>query len=502
MLISHAHAAETKRPKFLSIICALCFLCASSARAAEKPDILFIIADDASRHFGKTYGCEWVKTPHLDQFAREGLAFDNFYVPTSKCAPTRAAILTGRYPWQNGEAANHQNFFPPELRAFSEALHAAGAASGSTGKVWGPGTAKTADGGKRDFALTPAKGAGNTPGAKFTAFLKSRSAGAAFFYWHGSSDPHRVYVAGSGLAAGKKLTDIDRVPAYWPDNEIVRSDMLDYAVEVERFDAHVGELLEALAASGAAANTLVVVTSDHGMPFPRVKGHTYDDAHRVPLIVRWPAGLANPGRRAKQLVSAVDFAPTFLELAGVDAAKSGLTMTGRSFAGLLRDHPVVERPHVLIGRERNDVYARPGSATGLGYPVRGIRADDFLFIRNFAPDRWPCGDPDLGLADTDASPTKALIAKPGPGDQFWEHAFGKRLAEQLFNVATDPDCVVNLAADNAHAATRDRLRAALMAALDRQRDPRVLGKGEVFDHYPTVKPAPAGWTGELPKPKP
>ena len=72
----------------------------------------------------------------------------------------------------------------------------------------------------------------------------------------------------------------------------------------------------------------------------------------------------------------------------------------------------------------------------------------------------------------------------------------------LFNVATDPDCVVNLAADNAHAATRDRLRAALMAALDRQRDPRVLGKGEVFDHYPTVKPAPAGWTGELPKPKP
>lgn len=480
----------------MKLLCAIAALLGSlcALHAADAPpNVLFIIADDASRHFGKSCGCEWVKTPNIDKLAREGIVFDRFYVPTSKCAPTRAAILTGRNPWQNGEAANHQNFFPPELKTFSETLRSAGVSCGGAGKVWGPGTAKTADGGKRDFALSSAAGGAKQPGEKFAHFLKSRPGGAAFFYWHGSTDPHRGYEAGSGIAAGKKPADIERVPAYWPDNETVRADMLDYAMEVERFDAHVGELLAALEASGTAANTLVVVTSDHGMPFPRVKGHTYDDAHHVPLVIRWPAGIVNPGRRVTEFVSAIDFAPTFLDLAGVDAAKAGMAMTGRSFADLLRDKPAAARPHLLIGRERNDVYARPGSPSGLGFPVRGIRSGDFLFIRNFAPGRWPCGNPELGLKDTDAGPTKALIEKLGPGDKYWEHAFGKRPAEQLFNVVADPDCVKNLVEDPAHTATRDRLRAQLMSELERQQDPRVLGKSDVFDNYPTVKPAPRDW---------
>ena len=236
---------------------------------AAPPNILFIIADDASRHSG-VYGYDWVKTPNIDRLAREGLVFDNAYVPTSKCAPTRAAILTGRYPWQNEDAANHQNFFPPKFGTFGDALAKKGIHSGSAGKVWGPGTALDAEGKKRDFGL-PGERGGGAPGEKFAQFLKARKPGAPFFYWHGSTDPHRGYQAGSGLAAGKKLSDIDHVPAYWPDNDTVRSDMLDYAIEVERFDSHVGELLAALEASGDAANTLVVVTSDHGMPFPRVK---------------------------------------------------------------------------------------------------------------------------------------------------------------------------------------------------------------------------------------
>jgi hypothetical protein len=166
-------------------------------------------------------------------------------------------------------------------------------------------------------------------------------------------------------------------------------------------------------------------------------------------------------------------------------------ITGRSLLDLLKDEATIERPFVIIGRERNDAFARPGSEHGLGYPARGIRQGDFLFVRNFAPDRWPCGDVDLGLKDTDAGPTKSLIEQLGAGNVFWEHAFGKRPAEQLFNIVQDPDCVTNVATDSAYADTRDRLRQALMRELARQEDPRVLGNGDVFDNYPSVKNASA-----------
>lgn len=258
--------------------------------AAARPNVLFIIADDASRHFGEAYGCKWVKTPNIDRLAKQGLVFDNAYTPTSKCAPSRASILTGRNPWQLEDAANHQPNFPAKFMAFSEALAKAGFQTGGAGKTWGPGEAKLADGGQRDFALGSGGGKNaNDPGAGFTAFLKKRAPGSPFFYWFGSSYPHRSYKLDSGIAAGKKPSDIDRVPAYWPDNDIIRRDMLDYAIEVEAYDAQVGSLLTALEASGEATNTLVIVTSDHGMPFPRVKGHTYDDAHHIPFVASRPA---------------------------------------------------------------------------------------------------------------------------------------------------------------------------------------------------------------------
>jgi N-sulfoglucosamine sulfohydrolase len=481
-------------PRALSLIFFfLVSLALSPIRGADRPNILFIIADDASRHFTEAYGCDWVKTPHIDRLAREGLVFDNAYVPTSKCAPCRAGIMTGRNPWQLGAAANHQPIFPPEIVTFGEAMRSAGIHTGSAGKTWGPGISNDAAGNKRDFGLPAATGKG-TPGEKLTAHLKARPKDAPFFFWYGSSDPHRGYELGSGVAAGKKPTDIDHVPAYWPDNETVRSDMLDYAIEIESFDRQVGELLATLDEAGLTDNTLVIVTSDHGMPFPRVKGHTYDDAHRVPLVMRWPAGIKNPGRRVKDFVGAIDFAPTFLDLLDVDsAARRMAPITGVSLADLLNGESKHARPHVIIGRERNDVFARPGTLHGLGYPARGIRMGDLLYIRNFEPSRWPCGDPDLGLKDTDASPTKSLIIDLGKGDPFWEHSFGLRPEEQLFDVAADPDCIKNLAADPARSADRDRLRDALMAELKRQADPRVLGQGDEFDRHPSAKKYVEGW---------
>ncbi|PAW69998.1 MAG: hypothetical protein B9S38_08685 [Verrucomicrobiia bacterium Tous-C4TDCM] len=446
---------------------------------ARRPNILFIIADDASSHFGEAYGCKWVKTPHIDGLARKGLVFDNAYTPTAKCTPSRSAILTGRNPWQLEEAANHQSQFPVKYVAFSEALGQSGISVGGGGKIWGPGSALTAEGKPRTFGFNEeGKGKG------FETFLESRPAGKPFFYWFGSHKPHRNYKKDSGIAAGKKTSDIDRVPGIWPDNETVRRDILDYALEVEGFDEQVGTLLQALEASGEAANTLVIVTSDNGMPFPRSKGHNYDISNREPLVACWPAGIAKPGRHVTEFVSFIDLAPTFLELLGVDGAKAGMSpITGHSFANLLRGEADPSRNSVILGRERNNAKARPGTTSGLGYPVRAIRQGDFFYIHNFAPDRWPCGDLKLGLKDTDGSPTKSLIDELGEGDRFWQMSFGKRPQVELFDLAKDPDCIHNLAEDEAYKTKAAALREKLFDELKKQSDPRVLGNGDVFDNY-------------------
>jgi arylsulfatase A-like enzyme len=466
---------------------ALFFAPLSKLRAAnlpeQRPNILFIIADDASPHFGQAYGCSWVKTPHIEKLAREGLVFDNTYTPTAKCAPSRSAILTGRNPWQLEDAANHQSQFPIKFMAFSEALSASGVHVGGHGKIWGPGSALTADGQPRSFGFKD-----ESNGKNFDAFLKNRPAGTPFFYWFGSHNPHRGYKKDSGVASGKKISDIDRVPRIWPDNDVVRGDMLDYAVEVEAFDAEVGTLLQSLDASGEASNTLVIVTSDNGMPFPRSKGHNYDISNREPMVARWPAGIARPGRRVADFLSFIDLAPTFLDLLSVDGAKAGMAaMTGRSFANLLRGESDSSRSFVILGRERNDVQARPGTPSGLGYPVRAIREGDLFYIHNFVTDRWPCGDPELGLMDTDASPTKTLITELGEQDRFWQMAFGKRPEAELYDLKKDPDCVENVANDQTYSASATVLRDKLFAELKKQNDPRLLGKGEIFDDYISPK---------------
>jgi N-sulfoglucosamine sulfohydrolase len=465
----------------LSLALCLCisFVVAAAAEPAAPtvaPNVLFIIADDASCHFG-AYGCSWAKTPHIDALAANGIVFDNAYVPTSKCSPCRAGLLTGRNPWQLEEAANHWPTFPPKFMAFTEVLSSNGISCGVKGKVWGPGVAKTADGAQRTWGLR---------NADFKKFLESAPADRPFFYWFGSANPHRKYDPDAGRAAGKQPADIDRVPAYWPDNDVVRRDMLDYANEIEAYDREVGELIAALRESGRAENTLVIVTSDHGMPFPRVKGHTYDMAHRVPLVANWPAGIVHPGRRAEQLVSLIDLAPTFLELFGVDGEKAGMApITGTSVADLLRDSPQQERPFVIVGRERNDVRCRPGTESGLGYPARAIRQGSLFYVHNFAPELWPCGNVELGLLDTDDGPTKSIIEAAGPDDRHWQLCFGKRPADELYDLVTDPDCVRNLATERPEktAAVRDTL----FAELRRQADPRMLGQGGVFDAYPSPK---------------
>lgn len=487
----HNHACKLRNRILTPIILILGFQLGLQTSDAEavRPNVLFIIADDASRHFGEAYRCDWVKTPNIDRLAKNGLVFENAYTPTSKCSPSRAAILTGRNPWQLEEAANHWPHFPSKYTTFSEVLAGGGIACGAVGKVWGPGEATTADGSRRDFGFGGTKRKkGNQPANGLVDFLKTLKPDQPFFYWFGSHHPHRSYQPDSGIAAGKKVSDIDRVPAYLPDDEIVRRDMLDYAIQVEAFDAEVGSLLAALEASGKLHNTLVIVTSDNGMPFPRVKGHTYDDANRIPLVMAWPSTIREPGRRITDLISFIDLAPTFLEIFGLDGTTRGMSpVTGRSFTDLFGGESNIDRDFVIIGRERNDILARPGSSAGLGYPVRAIREKNFLYVKNYTPERWPCGNPELDLKDTDTSPTKKVLTESGEQDPFWQHSFGKRPAEQLFDLSKDPDCVVNLAIQPDSRERVDFLRDKLINELKRQNDPRALGQGDGFDHYPSPR---------------
>jgi len=480
---------------------------AANAPASRPPNILFAIADDWGRHAG-VYGTRWVRTPHFDRVARDGLLFNQAYTPNAKCAPSRACILTGRNPWQLEEAANHIPYFPAKFKGWGEALVEKGWFVGHTQKGWAPGVAHDANGKPR--ALTgrafnartaPPATTGISPNdyaANFDDFLEQAPAGQPWCFWFGSVEPHRGYEFGSGVAkGGHRLDEIDHVPAYWPDNERVRHDMLDYAFEVEHFDRHLGRMLAALERRGLLENTLVIVTSDHGMPFPRGKGYAYEASNHVPFAAMWPAGIKRPGRTVDDFISFIDLAPTFVDVAGLAWADTGMApATGRSLTGLFRavqgGRIDPARDHVLVGKERNDV-GRPGDG---GYPIRGIIDATSLYLHNFEPTRWPAGNPETGYLDTDAGETKTVILaqhRQNPADPFWALCFGLRPAEELYDLRTDRDCVRNLAAQPAHTAARDRLRERLFAALRQQGDPRMDGRGSVFDGYLHATPANVGF---------
>jgi uncharacterized sulfatase len=323
----------------------------------------------------------------------------------------------------------------------------------------------------------------------FATFLDSVPKGTPFCFWFGSSDPHRPYDRGSGLKAGLRPEDV-RVPPFLPDTPAVRSDLLDYHAEIERFDRDIGAMLKLLEERGELDNTIVVITSDNGFPFPRGKATCYDAGTRMPLAIRWPAR-APGGRVVDDFVSLTDLAPTFLAAAGL---KPPGAMTGRSLLPLLtsgkRGQVERNRDRVFFGRERH-ANVREGD---LGYPVRALRTPEFLYLRNFAPDRWPAGDPpiygDVDQADDIAgSPSKqAVVEHDGDAAGRWrfELAFGKRPAEELYDLRADPWQTNNVAVDPRFARPQKRLAAELEREMKRTADPRSAGKGDVFDRYPYV----------------
>lgn len=473
--------------------------------ARRRPNILFAISDDHSyAHIG-AMGAEGVKTPAMDSVAGRGVLFRNTYALSPGCAPSRAGLLTGRYPWQIEEAGTHASLFPKKFEVYPDLLEKSGYFVGLTGKGAGPCNFKAA-GWTRNPAgpafdarrvEKPPQGINaNDYAANFGDFLKARPKESPFCFWYGCSEPHRGYAKGSALKAGKRLEEVV-VPAFLPDCEEVRSDILDYYLEIEHYDRHLGRMLEMLESAGELENTIVLATGDNGMSFPGAKATMYDHGIHVPLVAMWGAEVKG-GRVVDDLVSFADFAPTFLEAAGV---RTPGQMVGRSLLGLLRSgrqgRVEPQRRSVFSGRERHS-HAR---FDNLGYPARAMREGDYLFVWNMKPERWPAGDPEM-YADIDAAPSKdwmmAYRGEDGVRRQF-EQGFGKRPEEQLFDVVKDPGCMKNLAGEKAHEGVRKRMRAELEKALTAQRDPRMLGRGDVWEsyaRYSPMRPALGGFAEE------
>ncbi len=524
----------------LTLLCSSAFQSTNFSRTAlgaERPNIVMAFADDwgkyASAYAKLEPGSihEVVATPNFDAVAEQGLLFTRAFVSAPSCTPCRSSLLSGQPFWRCERASILQGaVWDFSIPAYPLLLQENGYRIGHTYKVWGPGTPTDAPHGG-------AKTAFNSHGRAFNNFSQNAGAGddrkkgkskllaevrdnirsfldadnngkvdgdSPFCYWFGPTNTHRKWIAGSG----KLLWDIDpddlkgKLPPYLPDVETVREDFADYLGEIQAFDAGLGVLIDELKRLGAYDDTILVVSGDHGIPgVSRGKCNLYDAGTQVPLAIRWPAGIEKAGRIIDDFVSLPDLAPTFLEVAKVEAPQ---TMIASSLVPILMSNQSGQvdpkRDAVFTGRERHVAAARTDFKP---YPQRAIRTDQYLFIINFEPERWPMGtgpgfgdhgglpdshalteDTFAAFADMDASPTKAWVVLHRDQDPAsFDFAVGQRPKYELYDIQKDRDCMVNLAENRKFQDIRTQLNDRLINYLRDTGDPRV-GNDVLFERSP------------------
>lgn len=526
----------------------LLFLLLSSTTisAADRPNIFFFFADDWGR-YASIYQNDPVnttfRTPSIDRIGQEGVRFNEAHVNSPSCTPCRSALFSGQYFYRTGRGAIlRPAIWDESIPTFPLLLEQSGYRIGFTYKAWSPGA-------NPDAPIGAARTRYVQAGSRFNQFshvvtklvaegqdretAKERlyaeclknfemfleddggspdEAKKPFLYFFGPTNTHRTWEKGSG----KALWDMDpnalkgKMPKFLPDVHEVREDFCDYLGEVRALDAVLERFLQKLEDIGQLENTIIVLSGDHGIPgFPRGKCNLYNFGTNVPLLVRWP-GKIKAGRAVDDFVNLMDLAPTFLEIAGLTPPEC---MTGRSILPLMladsEGQIDPKRDHVVTGRERHVEKAR---AELTPYPQRAFRTKDFLYIRNFRPDRWPMGAPyhlelDSNLSardantiasntrftfpDMDASPTKAWLVLNGDKPDwksYWNYAFGMRPAEELYDLRTDPDYLVNVADKPEYAEICRDLSGRLMHVLTTTDDPRVTGDGLHFERAPYAGP--------------
>lgn len=456
---------------------------------ARRPNILFFITDDQSWLDCGAYGNDRIRTPNFDRVARDGVRFNHCYVSSPSCTPSRAATLTGRNHWELGTGSLLHGALPKELPVYPDLLEAAGYAVGCTGKGWGPGD--YAESGRprnpagpifNRLRVDPPLPKEFSPidyAANVEAFLKQKQADQPFCLWVGTFEPHHPHNANNY----RKLPYTDSeltVPAFLPPLPGVQRERANYFSEIEYADQQLGRILDHLEQTGELDNTLVIVTGDNGTPLPRAKSNLYDWGTRVPCAAMW-RGQVEPGRVSDDFVSFIDFAPTFLQAAGLEAPQS---MSGRSLVDVLtaKGSGIADPPREFV-------------ATGLEwhdnrYPMRAIRTREHLYIRNYdSGPRRPSEidrqrDAERYVKDRETLGCGGLMrfyVDQPEIHPYWELCFGPRPGEELYDCVADPDQFHNLAADPAQAATRDKLAARLDAYLQQTGDPRATGHPEILE---------------------
>jgi N-sulfoglucosamine sulfohydrolase len=390
--------------------------CSRKSNEQQAPNIILIIGDDISWDDIGCYGNTSVHTPNIDRLASEGLKFNNAFLTSSSCSPSRCSIITGRYPHNTGAAELHTPL-PAHLKLFPELLRAKGYYSALLGK-WHEGetTARAYD---TLLQGTELNGSGGE--LQWLNILQTRPKDKPFFFWLAPFDAHRPWSDDNvdHHHNPQKVT----VPETLVDDTITRSDLTAYYDEIARLDLYIGKLLNELEAEGIADNTMIIFLGDNGRPFPGSKTRLYDRGIKTPLIMRWKKGIAG-GKQTDALISSIDIASTLLECAGIPAPK---TFQGVNFQTLFQ-HP--------NQKFRNYVFAEHNWHDYAAYE-RCIRTDSFLYILNKHP-VWDNGGPIDANQSPSAQSLKAAF-KHGELDSLQRDAYLQpRPAEEFYNNFKDP----------------------------------------------------------------
>lgn len=434
------HVEQSRFPSFslfaLLVIAGFATISSSCARAddsGEKPNIVFFIADDVSQEDFGCYGHPSIKTPNVDALAASGMRFDDAYLTTSSCSPSRCSIITGRYPHNTGAPELHVKLPDTQLR-FPELLRKAGYYTALSGKNHMFGN--------KDRAFDKiSNGAGPGKEEDWVGLVRDRPKDKPFFFWFASTDAHR----GWGINKDAPTYDNDEivVPPYLVDTDGTRKDLTGYYHEVSRFDYYVGLVTAELKKQGVLDDTLIVIAADNGRPFPRCKSRLYDSGIKTPWVVHYPRLIQSPSV-TESLISVIDLSATCLELAGVDQPEC---IQGQSFVPILKDPKAMVRQ--LVFSEHNwHVYKNH---------ERMVRFGDFVYIKNNYPDQ-----PNLCYESDTKFPA---------GEELWKaHAAGKTTPQQqqvfanpcpeeeLFKLSQDPDQLANLAYNPQYAEQLEQAR--------------------------------------------
>ena len=418
--------------------------------AVRPPDLVIFLTDDQSQRDSTPYGSTALRTPNLQRLADAGMTFTRAYVASPSCAPSRAALMTGLMPARNHAEANHSK--PrAELKKWPAYFQELGYEVVAFGKV--THYRYTGDYGFDHFAHDTFHDHAGIPAA--VEFLRRRDRSKPLCLFVGSNWPHVPWPE----------KDLGYDPAALPlpggsiDTPTTREWRARYAAAVTKADDDLGLVLDA-ARANLGAQTLILMTADHGAQWPFAKWNCYEAGVLVPLIVSWP-GVVKPGARTDALVSWVDLLPTLLEVGG-GGAPSGID--GRSFAGVLRGTTTTHRDRIFT--------THSGDGRWNVYPIRSVRIGDWKYIRNLRPEFAFTTHIDLrgNQGQRAYFQTWEDTAKRSPAAAAILRRYHARAAEELYDLARDPEELQDLAADPQHARRVAEMRAEVDRWMSEQGD--------------------------------